>query len=145
MGQALSGSRSLFALAEHGDIPRIFARVTSRFGTPGVAIVFTAAVSLVLATSGSFVTMAQASAVSRLIVYVATCAAALRLRNPRFAGVVPEPTMRVPLGPVIPVLAILIALAILFGATPVQLRAGAIALVAGAVLFAIAVISGRKR
>ena len=89
--------------------------------------------------------MAQASAVSRLIVYVATCAAALRLRSPRFAGVVPEPTMRVPLGPVIPVLAILIALAILFGATAVQLRAGAIALVAGAVLFAVAAVSGRKR
>ena len=145
MGQALSGSRSLFALAEHGDVPRVFAQVSSRFGTPAVAIIFTAAVSLVLATTGSFVTMAQASAVSRLIVYVATCAAALRLRSARFAGVVPEPTMRVPLGPVIPLLAILIALAILFGATPLQLRAGAIALVVGAVLFLIAVLPGRKR
>lgn len=145
MGQALSGSRSLFALAEHGDVPRVFAKVSPRFGTPVVSIVFTAAVSLVLATTGSFVTMAQASAVSRLIVYVATCAAALRLRAPRFAGVVPEPTMRVPFGPVIPVLAILIALAILFGATPVQLRAGGIALVVGAVLFLIAVLPGRKR
>lgn len=145
MGQALSGSRSLFALAEHGDVPRVFARVNPRFGTPVVAIVFTAAVSLVLAVTGSFVTMAQASAVSRLVVYVATCAAALRLRNPRFAGVVAEPTMRVPFGPVIPLLAILIALAILFGATPVQLRAGAIALVVGAVLFLIAILPGRKR
>jgi amino acid transporter len=145
MGQALSGSRSLFALAEHGDIPRVFAQVSTRFGTPVVAIVFTAAVSLVLATTGSFVTMAQASAVSRLIVYVATCAAALRLRSPRFAGVVPEAAMRVPLGPVIPVLAMLIALAILFGATPAQLRAGAIAVAAGAVLFVIAVLPGRQR
>ena len=144
MGQALSGSRSLFALAENGDIPRLFARVNARFGTPVVAILFTAAVSLILATTGSFATMAQASAVSRLIVYVATCAAALRLRSPRFAGVVAEPTMRVPLGPVIPIVAILIALAILFGATPVQLRAGAIALAAGAVLFLIAVLPRRK-
>lgn len=145
MGQALSGSRSLFALAEHGDIPRIFARVSARFATPIVAIIFTAAVSLVLATTGSFTTMAQASAVSRLIVYVATCAAALRLRNPRYAGVVPEPKFRVPLGPVVPVAAILIAMTILFGATPVQLRAGAIALAAGAVLFLIAVLPGRRR
>ena len=145
MGQALSGSRSLFALAEHGDIPRPFANISARFGTPVIAIVFTAAVSLVLATTGSFVTMAQASAVSRLIVYVATCAAALRLRSPRFDGVVPEATMRVPLGPVIPIVAIMIALAILFGATGPQLRAGGIALVAGAVLFAIAVLPGRKR
>jgi amino acid transporter len=145
MGQALSGSRSLFALAEHGDIPRVFAQVSARFGTPVVAIVSTAAISLVLAATGSFVTMAQASAVSRLIVYVATCAAALRLRSPAFAGTVPEPTMRVPLGPVIPVLAILIALAILFGATAAQLRAGALALVAGAILFLIAALARRKR
>jgi basic amino acid/polyamine antiporter, APA family len=145
MGQALSGSRSLFALAEQGDVPRVFARVHPRFGTPVVAIVSTALVSLVLATTGSFVTMAAVSAVSRLVVYVATCAAALRLRSPRFAGQVAEPTMRVPLGPVIPSLAILIALAILAGATPQQLRAGVYALAAGAVLYIIAVLSRRDR
>src|SRR5829696_7049738 len=43
MGQALSGSRSLFALAENGDVPRFFAKVSPRFGTPVVAILFTAA------------------------------------------------------------------------------------------------------
>jgi basic amino acid/polyamine antiporter, APA family len=145
MGQALSGSRSLFALAEQGDIPRVFARLSARFGTPVIAIVVTAAVSLVLATTGSFVTMAQASAVSRLVVYVATCAAALRLRRPRFAATVPEATLRLPLGPAIPLAAIAIALAILFGATLQQLRAGGLALLAGAVLFAFAVMAGRKK
>jgi amino acid transporter len=145
MGQALSGSRSLFALAENGDVPRVFARVNVRFGTPVVAILFTAAVSLVLAATGSFVGMAAASAVSRLVVYVATCAAALRLRSPRFAGDVPAPKMTVPFGPMIPILAILIALAILAGATPQQLSAGAYALAAGGVLFAIAVLSRRTR
>src|SRR4051812_315074 len=138
MGQALSGSRSLFALAEQGDLPAVFARVSRRFGTPIVAILFTAAVSLVLATTGSFVTMAQASAVSRLVVYVATCAAALRLRHGAFAGQIPEPTIRVPLGPVIPLLAIAIALTILFGATGAQLRAGGYALAVGAALYLLA-------
>ena len=47
--------------------------------------------------------------------------------------------------PVIPIAAILIALAILFGAKPEQLRAGAIAVVAGAVLFVIAVRPWRQR
>jgi amino acid transporter len=143
MGQALSGSRSLYALAENGDVPSVFARVSARFGTPVVAILFTAIVSLVLATSGSFTSMARASAVSRLVVYVATCAATLRLRNARFAGVVAEPTMRTPLGPVVPVAAILIALAILVGATAEQLQAGVIALVAGAVLFGLAMMGKR--
>ena len=144
MGQALSGSRSLFALAEHNDIPRLFARLSARFGTPVNAILFTAAVSLVLATTGSFSVMAQVSAVSRLVVYVATCAAALRLRSARYAGTVPEPTMRLPLGPVIPATAIVIALTILFGASPAQLMAGALALAAGAALFAVAVLAGRR-
>ena len=141
MGQALSGSRSLFALAENGDVPRVFAKVSSRFGTPVVAILFTAAVSLVLATTGSFAGMAAASAVSRLVVYVATCAAALRLRG---ASDVPAARMTVPFGPVIPCAAIAIALSILFGAKPEQLRSGGYALAAGAVLFVIAVAPWRK-
>jgi amino acid transporter len=144
MGSALAGSRSLFALAERGDIPRVFARLSDRFGTPVLAIVFTAAVALVLAATGSFVTMAQTSAVSRLIVYVATCAAALRLRSARFDGVVPEASVRMPGGPVIPIAAILVALAILFAATPQQLRAGTIALIAGALMFGVAVMARRR-
>jgi hypothetical protein len=75
---------------------------------------------------------------------VATCASALRLRGPAFAGSVQAATFRVPLGPVIPLAAILIALTILLGATGAQLRAGAYALVAGAVLFVIAVAPWRK-
>jgi APA family basic amino acid/polyamine antiporter len=144
MGQALSGSRSLFALAENGDVPSVFARVSPRFGTPVVAILFTAAVSLVLATTGTFAGMATASAVSRLVVYVATCAAALRLRSPSFTGKIAAAKMTVPFGPVIPCAAILIALAILFGAKPEQLRAGGYALAAGAVLFVIAVLGHRS-
>jgi amino acid transporter len=142
MGQAISGSRGLFALAEQGDLPAVFGHI-SRFGTPVVAILFTAVVSLGLATSGSFVTMAQASAVSRLVVYVATCASALRLRQAAFQGRVADPEFREPLGPVIPSLAIGVALTILFGATGPQLRAGAYTLAAGSVLFVVAMMAGR--
>ncbi len=138
MGQALSGSRSLFALAEQGDVPRFFASVHPRFRTPAVAIVTTAAASLGLAVSGTFASMAAASAISRLVVYVATCAAALQLRRRAFGGTVRPATFVVPLGPVIPVTAIVIALAILAGASSTQLISGAVALAAGAVLFLIA-------
>jgi amino acid transporter len=145
MGQALSGSRALFALAEQGDVPRPFARVSRRYRTPVVAIVFTAGVSLLLATTGSFTIMATASAVSRLFVCGTTCAAALRLRAPAFLGRVSPPSFRLPLGPAIPVAAIVIASAILFGATKAQLTGGAVALAAGAVLFLIAVFPRRGR
>ncbi len=46
MGQILNGSRTLFALAENGDLPPWFARVHPRFQTPSNAILFTAVVAL---------------------------------------------------------------------------------------------------
>ena len=138
VGQALSGSRNLYALAEQGVLPPFFGRIHARFHTPANAIVVTSAVALLLAVSGTFATMAAASAISRLIVYVATCASVLQLRKARFQGLVRPAGFVVPGGPVIPSIAILIALAILAGATRVQLVAGGVALAAGAVLFAIA-------
>ena len=88
MGQALSGTRNLYALAEHGDLPAFFRRVHPRYRTPVTAVIVTAGVSLLLALSGRFAALAAASAISRLIVYVFTCAATIRLRQPRFAGTV---------------------------------------------------------
>lgn len=145
MGAALSGSRMLFALAEQGDLPRVIGFVSPRFGTPVTAIVVTSTVSLVLATTGSFVSMAQASAVSRLVVYIATCASDLRLRRGTLHGHVAEPVIRLPLGPAIPLLAIAVTLTILFGATGAQLRAGGYALAAGAVLFFVTASAARSR
>jgi amino acid transporter len=139
MGQALSGSRNLFALAEQGDLPAFFGRIHPTFRTPVNSILFTSTVALVLALSGTFTAMAAASAITRLLVYVATCAATLRLRTARFAGVVNPPTFVVPFGPVIPIAAIIISLAILAGATSLQLMSGVGALAAGAVLYVIAV------
>ncbi len=145
MGQALSGSRNLFALAEQGDLPSFFGRVHASFRTPVNAILVTAGVSLALALSGTFQSMAAASAISRLLVYVATCASTLRLRSPRFKSIVNPPQFVVPLGPVVPIAAIAIATTILAGATPVQLRNGTAALIVGAVLYLIAVIQQRRR
>jgi APA family basic amino acid/polyamine antiporter len=144
MGQALSGSRNLFALAEQGDLPRWFGYVHPRFRTPVNSIIVTSGVSLLLAVTGSFVTMAAASAISRLLVYVATCASAIRLRSPRFASQVNPATFVLPGGPLIPGLAIAIALAILFRASRLQLVSGTWALVAGAILYLIAVIGRRQ-
>ena len=64
--------------------------------------------------------MAAASAITRLIVYVATCAATLRLRSRAIRpGVLPA-TFVVRFGPVIPVTAIAIAVTILAGVTALQ-------------------------
>lgn len=144
MGQALSGSRSLFALAEQGDLPKWFGRVHPAYRTPANAILVTSVVSLALAVTGSFVTMAAASAISRLLVYVATCAAQVRLRSPKFEGQVNPASFVLPGGPVIPGLAILISMMILVFANQQQLISGTWALVAGAVLYLIAVRGGQQ-
>jgi amino acid transporter len=135
MGQVLSGSRMLFALAENGELPRWFGRIHPVFRTPSNAVVFTSLVALVLMLSGSFVALAAVSAVSRLVAYTGACAATLALRRPRFEGEVKPATFVTPLGSVVPVLAILISLGILAGATREQLLGGGAALAVGALLF----------
>lgn len=132
MGQALSGSRNLYALAEQGDLPSWFGRVHPKFHTPAVAIIFTSLIALWLALSGDFVTLAAASAVSRLLVYAGTCASVLKLRG---QGRAP---FTIPGGPVIPVVALVVSLAILGGATAIQLQVGGVALVVGALLYLVA-------
>jgi amino acid transporter len=141
MGQILNGSRTIFALAENRDLPRWFARVHPDYQTPSNAILFSAGVALVLALTGSFVALAAVSAVARLVIYLAVCIATLVLRRRAPTAEMSDAGFTIPLGPVVPVAASLVALYILVTATTTQLLTGAAALAAGAVLYLIAVRS----
>jgi APA family basic amino acid/polyamine antiporter len=136
-GQVLSGSRMLFALAEHGELPGWFGRIHQRYRTPANAVIFTSAVALALALSGSFAKLAVVSALARLVTYTGACAATLQLRSPRFANTVKPATFVAPFGPVVPLVAIAVSLAVVAGATQAQLIGGGAALAVGALLFAI--------
>jgi len=136
-GQVLSGSRMLFALAEHGELPAFFGRIHARYRTPVNAVVFTSVVAVVLALTGSFAKLAVVSALARLVMYTGVSAATLRLRSPRFADAVKPATFVAPLGPVVPAIAILVSVAIAAGATREQFLGGFAALGAGAAMFAI--------
>jgi len=139
MGQSLSGSRSLFALAEQRDLPSPIAWVHPRWRTPVVAILLTSGAALALALTGSFSTLALASAVSRLLVYAGTAAAVLALRR---QGRAP---FTIPGGPLVPVAALVVCIALVAGATAEQFKIGGLALVVGAVLFAVARFADRAR
>ncbi|MBM3789331.1 MAG: amino acid permease [Acidobacteria bacterium] len=134
-GQILTGSRMLFALAENDALPGWFGRVHPKFRTPANAILFSSALALALALTGSFVMMAVVSAVARLVTYTGACAATLVLRAPRFEKAVKRATFIVPGGPIVPVLAVLSSMIILVGATRQQLLGGAAGLAGGAALF----------
>jgi amino acid transporter len=138
MGQVLTGSRTIFALAENGDLPRWFARLHPVYQTPANATIFSAAVALTLALTGSFVQLAAVSAVARLVMYLAVTTATLVLRRRTPTEEMRAAEFTVPLGPLVPVLASVVALSILAGATRQQLLSGAAALAAGGVLYVIA-------
>src|SRR6185503_20100487 len=132
VGAALSGSRSLFALAEQQDVPKAFSHIHPKYRTPDVAIVFTCLSTLVLAISGTFASLAAVSAVARLLIYSGTCVSVLVLRR---SGRAP---FTIPGGPIVSALALIVCVAILVFASSAQLQAGGWALAAGAVLFLIA-------
>ena len=108
---------------------------TRIYRTPANAIVFTSAVALTLALSGSFAQIALVSALARLLMYGGSAAATLRLRSPRFAGVVRPAGFTAPFGPVMPIAAMGVCVALAAGATRQQLLGGVVALAVGAVLY----------
>jgi len=67
--------RLTYAMGERGDLPPWFASVSARYGTPVNSIAFLAAVTAVLAVSGSFVWLAVVSTLARMFVYSVTIAA----------------------------------------------------------------------
>jgi basic amino acid/polyamine antiporter, APA family len=101
--------RVTFALAENGDLPRIFAAVSSRFRTPWFSILIYASAVWILALIGSFAWNVTLSVVARLFSYGVVCAALIALRRkPRSSG------LRLPLGPLWAVLGVVITLLLAF-------------------------------
>jgi len=105
----LTGPRAMFALAEFGDFPALFAAVHPRMRTPYVAIAVFALLIWIFALFGSFSWNVTLSAVARLAYYGAVCAAVpvLRRKQPGAA------TFRVPGGPILPILGMVICTALL--------------------------------
>lgn len=128
----LVGPRYLYALAIDGYGPRALARVHPRYHTPAAAIITLSAIALVLALTGSFVQLAMLSIIARLTTYIGTAAAVPVLRR-RFG---PRPdAVRLPGGPTIPILALLLSFAFLSSAKWQNLLAGLVALGVGAVIY----------
>ncbi len=133
-GSTLNGPRYLFAMADDGFGPRVFARVHPRWRTPYVAIPTQTSLAFILALSGSFVQLALLSVIARLAMYIGTAAAVPVLRR-KFPPT--EETIVLPGGPTIPIAALLLCLVFLAGAEPRNLVMGAIALLVGAVIYAL--------
>src|ERR1700752_3009295 len=101
-------------MSEQKQLPAFISLVHSRFFTPYVAILITAALMLFLTLKSSFVAALTISTIARLVTYAATCIALPVFRAKRD---VPAPVFRLPGGTVIAILSLLLIVGLLMNST----------------------------
>ena len=132
--------RSGVAMADDGLIPKVVSKRNKK-DAPYVAIIVTVVFAVVLSWTGSFEKLAAISVVSRFAQYLPTCLAVLvfRSKRPDMAR-----TFRVPLGPVIPVLAVVVSIWLLTQSSLEKVFWGLGGFVVGAVLYYIMNRNGKQ-
>lgn len=80
-GSVLGAPRLVFSMAKNGMLPHWFAYIHPSFATPSRAIILTSSMALFLALTGSFVQLAIASTVVRLLGYIISIASLPAIRK----------------------------------------------------------------
>lgn len=120
IGSSFVTPHSCLALAEQKMLPQFIA-VRNRYGAPYWAIIISTVIAALIAYTGSFTYLASISVVSRFSQYIPTC-----LSIPVFRKKMPDAprAFKIPGGPVIPVVAVLVSVWLLAQATMQQLVMG---------------------
>lgn len=108
-GSMLAAPRLIFSMAENGMLPRWFGHVHSRYATPDRSILVMGSMALTLALTGSFVKLAVASSVVRLLGYL-VCIAALPAIRRNADAAARQKAFRLKGGYTIPVIGLIICL-----------------------------------
>jgi amino acid transporter len=101
----LSGPRLSLSLAEQGLLPQWFGRIHDDYSTPANSIIFLGGISIIIALTGSFVRLAIASSLARLIVYIVCIASLPVIKNKADAETIAN-SFKIKGGYTIPVIAI---------------------------------------
>jgi amino acid transporter len=133
-GQLLVTPRTLFAMAEQSQLPRMLAAVHTRFHTPYVSILIAAAVILGFALSGTFIQLVTISVLARLAVYVATCTSLLVLRR---RGDLQPPLFKAPAGIPVAVVSVGLCAWLLTSSTRREALTAAVAAAVGLMVYAL--------
>ena len=141
-GSALVNPRRFYAMAERGDLPPLVRRIDPETRSPVPAILITWAGTIALTLTGSFKDLLVIGVIGRFAQYIPTCIAVLvwRHRDPEGAGV----RFRVPLGPVVPLVALGLCAWLLANQDPGKLIAGGLALLVGVPLYFVARTVGKN-
>jgi len=134
-GDMLTTPRILFAFGRDGFLPARFGSVHPRHHTPVIAIIAHAAACVAFALTGTFTSLVVLSTVSMLLIYLATCLAAIQLRRRDVRTDGPPFVLRG--GPVIPLLACVVVVWMLSSASRIEFISVGVALVIATVLYAI--------
>lgn len=120
IGSSFVTPHSCLALAEQKMLPQFIA-ARNRYGAPYWAIIISTVIAALIAYTGSFTYLASISVVSRFSQYIPTC-----LSIPVFRKKMPDAprAFKIPGGPVIPVVAVLVSVWLLAQATMQQLVMG---------------------
>ncbi|NEW63371.1 amino acid permease [Granulicatella sp. zg-ZJ] len=138
VGESIMVPRYGAAIAEEGLLPSFIARKTAN-GAPIAAILISGGCACLFLLTGSFEQLATLSVVFRFIQYIPTAVAVVVLRK-KDMGI--KPVFRVPFGPVIPIIATIVSLLMIWGDTPKNFLYGGIGILVASVCY---FLFGKKR
>lgn len=108
-GTMLAVPRATFSLAEHRLLPPWFGQIHQKYSTPANSVIFLGILAAALGSSGSFVFLATASSLTRLITYI-VCIAALPVIKGKADTSTIARAFRIPGGYTIPFIALILCL-----------------------------------
>ncbi len=106
-GIAIFASRSSFGMAHFGVLPMWFGKVHEKYRTPANSIIFQAVFVFILAISGTFVYLAIAGTLARMVAY-SICIIALPIVKKKADAEASERALNVPGGYIIPIIGLLV-------------------------------------
>jgi basic amino acid/polyamine antiporter, APA family len=123
----LSSARIPYAMAGDGLLPRSFARVHPKYGTPYIALIVQSTVTLIAAIFGTINQLIVLSVFTLLFCYLITCISVFPLRK-KFSGGISLPW-------IIPVLGVIISIYMMIQCDPGQIIVGTILILLGIPLY----------
>ena len=135
-GTMIAGPRLIFALAENRLLPAWFGNIHPKYATPDHSILVMGGLALVMALTGSFVELAVASSLSRMLSYILSIASLPIIRN-RASDAMKARAYRIRGGYVVPLIGLAICLWLTAQATAENWRTVGILLAIGFVLYAV--------
>lgn len=131
MGDSMMIPRYGASISDEGLLPKVIAKKNNR-GAPIVAIVVSGILTILLLLSGSFEQLAELSVVFRFIQYIPTALSVIWLRKKNMES---TPAFRLPFGPLIPILSIIVSIWMVAAANPINLIAGVAGIVVATILY----------